>query len=44
MAARSAVRHAPFFQRLHTVAIRPEVCFLKGRDLCNAGCGLFSFG
>ena len=29
MAARSAVRHAPFFQRLHTVAIRPEVCFRK---------------
>lgn len=25
MAARSTVRHASFFQRLHTVAIRPEV-------------------
>ena len=29
MAVRSAVRHAPFFQRLHTVAIRPEVCYRK---------------
>ncbi|BBO30610.1 hypothetical protein PLANPX_0222 [Lacipirellula parvula] len=29
MAARSAVRRTSFFQRLHPVAIRPEVCYTK---------------
>jgi hypothetical protein len=42
MAARSAVRDASFFQRLHPVAIGPEVCLSKevaGRR--HADCGLF---
>jgi hypothetical protein len=43
MAARSAVRRTSFFQRLHPVAIRPEVCYTKKvASLANAARDLFS--
>ena len=42
MAARSAVRRTSFFQRLHPVAIRPEVCYTKKvARMANAARDLF---
>ena len=43
MAVRSAVRRAPFFQRLHPVAIRPEVCLQRERSRLQRICSVAAF-